>query len=425
MRFPFPLSFPFRPALLLALALPGLAPPAEAAGALTLDEARARVLERSPALAARQAAVRAAEGAALQARALPNPVLELEAEDFGGGLGYTDAQTTLSLEQTIETGGKRGARTAVAARARDAAALERDALRLGLLAEADRRFAVLLGAQERVALRREVLAVSADLEKTVAALAAAGEIAPLEIRRAETERITAEADLSRAEAERTLARDALASLWGEAPPDFDEAAGPLDIPPPPPAPDEVAARVDASPAVAAQQAEVARWEAELDARHRETRPDLALLGGVRRLESSGDTVFVAAVALPLPLFDRRRGAIAEAGARRDEAEAAADADRIERQAAARRARTEALLAVEQARLVQDELLPRARATYEATLEGYRRGKFRWLELLAARRDLINDRLRSIDARVLAHTATADLAERMAAGPQGPGTEEER
>jgi len=400
-------------------------PPALADGPITLAEAQARVLAANPSLAARAAAIRATEGAVLQARALPNPVVLLEAEDFGGGLGYDQAQTTLSLEQTIETGGKRGARTAVAQRAREAAALDLDAQRTALLAETARRYAALLGAQERLAIRREILHITEELEATVRTLATAGEVAPLEIGRVEAERIVAASEVRRADAECELARNALAALWGDAEPDFDGAAGVLAVPDPPPGPDEVARRVDASPALAVQRAAVARQEAEADARRREARPDLALLGGVRRLSGSDDTVFVAAVGIPLPLFDRRRGAIAEADARRDEAASAAAAERVALQSDARRARIEALVSVEDARILQGELLPRARTTYESVLEGYRRGKFRWLELLAARRDLVAMELRSVEARLTAQTAAADLAALMGIEPVTRGAEEAR
>ena len=400
-------------------------PPALADGPITLAEAQARVLAANPSLAARAAAIRATEGAVLQARALPNPVVLLEAEDFGGGLGYDQAQTTLSLEQTSETGGKRGARTAVAQRTREAAALDLEAQRTALLAETARRYAALLGAQERLAIRREILHITEELEATVRTLATAGEVAPLEIGRVEAERIVAASEVRRADAECELARNALAALWGDAEPDFDGAAGALAVPDPPPGPDEVARRVDASPALAVQRAAVARQEAEADARRREARPDLALLGGVRRLSGSDDTVFVAAVGIPLPLFDRRRGAIAEAEARRDEAASAAAAERVALQSDARRARIEALVSVEDARILQGELLPRARATYEAVMEGYRRGKFRWLELLAARRDLVAVELRSVEARLAAQTAAADLAALMGVEPAARGEAEGR
>ena len=400
-------------------------PPALADGPITLAEARARVLAANPSLAARAAAIRAAEGAVLQARALPNPVVLLEAEDFGGGLGYDEAQTTLSLEQTIETGGKRGARTAAAERAREAAALDLAARRVELLAETARRFTALLGAQDRLAIRREVLHVTEELETTVRTLVAAGEVATLEIGRVTAERIVAASEARRAAAECELARSALAALWGDPVPDFDGAEGALAVPDPPPGSDEVARLVDASPALAAQRTSVARQEAEAEARRREVRPDVALLGGVRRLSGSDDTVFVAAVGIPLPLFDRRRGAIAEAEARRDEAVSTAEAERIALQAGARRARVEALVAVEDARVLQEELLPLARATYESVLEGYRRGRFRWLELLAARRDLVAVELRSVEARLAAQTAASDLAALMGLEPAAGGTEESR
>jgi cobalt-zinc-cadmium efflux system outer membrane protein len=400
-------------------------PPALADDPITLAEAQARVLAASPSLAARAAAIRAADGAVQQARALPNPVVLLEAEDFGGGLGYDEAQTTLSLEQTIETGGKRGARTAVAERAREAAALDLAAQRTQLLADTARRFATLLGAQERLGIRREILHITEELEATVRTLVAAGEVAPLEIGRVEAERIVAASEVRRSDADCELARGALASLWGDPEARFAGATGALAVPDPPPDLGEVARRVDASPALAAQRTAVARQEADADARRREARPDLALLGGVRRLSASDDTVFVAAVGIPLPLFDRRRGAIAEAEARRDEAASAAEAARVALQADARRARLEALIAVEDARVLQDELLPRARTTYEAVLEGYRRGKFRWLELLAARRDLVAVELRSVEARLAAQTAAADLAALMGLEPAARGEEEGR
>ena len=401
------------------------ATPALADGSITLADAQARVLAANPSLAARVAAIRATEGVVLQARALPNPVVLLEAEDFGGGLGYDAAQTTLSLEQTIETGGKRGARTAVAERTREVATLDLAAQRAELLAETARRFAALLGAQERLAIRREVLKVTGELEAIVRTLAAAGEVAPFEVQRIEAERIIAGSELRRAEVDGELARSALAALWGDPEPDFDGAAGTLGLPDPPPGPEEVAQRVDESPAVAAQRTAVARQQAEWDARRREARPDVALVGGVRRLEASDDTVFLAAVGIPLPLFDRRRGAIAEAEGRRDESAATAKAERIALQAAARRARLEALVAVDDARVLRDELLPRARATYEAVVEGYRRGKFRWLELLAARRDLVAVELRAVDALVAAQTAAADLAALTGVEPATHGTEEAR
>ena len=65
-------------------------------------------------------------------------------------------------------------------------------------------------------------------------------------------------------------------------------------------------------------------------------------------------------------------------------------------------------AVDEARALRDEVLPRASTVYEALNEGYRRGKFRLLDLLEARRTLAHTRLRYVDALVRLSIADADL-----------------
>jgi len=59
-------------------------------------------------------------------------------------------------------------------------------------------------------------------------------------------------------------------------------------------------------------------------------------------------------------------------------------------------------------VLRDEVLPRASNVYEALNEGYRRGKFRLLDLLEARRTLAQTRLRYVDALVRLNIANADL-----------------
>ena len=62
-----------------------------------------------------RASLAAVEGAFRQARALPNPDLSFEIEDFGGNLpSDTPSQSTLSIGQRVEWFGKRSARVEAA-----------------------------------------------------------------------------------------------------------------------------------------------------------------------------------------------------------------------------------------------------------------------------------------------------------------------
>ena len=85
---------------------------------LTLDRALSLALTRNPGLAAFSLEVRAREARALQASLAPNPDFSIEVENFGGKgtfSGFDGSETTISLGQLMELGGKRGKRTRVAA----------------------------------------------------------------------------------------------------------------------------------------------------------------------------------------------------------------------------------------------------------------------------------------------------------------------
>jgi cobalt-zinc-cadmium efflux system outer membrane protein len=87
-----------------------------------------RESEDAPRLAVSEAGVRQAEGLRDQARARPNPSINVMTENVAGSSPYSGfgrAETTLQYSQPIELGGKRSARIAageagvVASRARD------------------------------------------------------------------------------------------------------------------------------------------------------------------------------------------------------------------------------------------------------------------------------------------------------------------
>src|SRR5690625_7231139 len=102
-------------------------------GPLTLAEAVVLAPEYNPALRAAAYAVRAREGEAYQARRPPNPEVEAGIEEFGGTRGRTGlraAEIGGGIAQTIELGGDRRARAAVAAREAELGAWAFEAARL-------------------------------------------------------------------------------------------------------------------------------------------------------------------------------------------------------------------------------------------------------------------------------------------------------
>ncbi len=73
--------------------------------------------ETAPRLAEARADIARAEGLAQQAGVRPNPTVGLEIENFSGSgpySGISQAETTASISQTLELGGKRSARVSAA-----------------------------------------------------------------------------------------------------------------------------------------------------------------------------------------------------------------------------------------------------------------------------------------------------------------------
>jgi cobalt-zinc-cadmium efflux system outer membrane protein len=194
-------------------------------------------LAHSPELMASSHGVKAAEGSARQAGALPNPRLELQASEFGGSgarNGFDGAETSVQLSQLVEMGGKRGKRQRVAQAEARLTGWEYEATRLDVLAQTKKAFIDVLLAQGRLALTESLLAVAEDVRKAAAQRVSSGKVAPLEETKAGVEATTALIERDRAKRELDTARKRLAAAWGGTVPVFTEAAGDLsavaDIP---------------------------------------------------------------------------------------------------------------------------------------------------------------------------------------------------
>ncbi|MFB3906978.1 MAG: TolC family protein [Candidatus Eisenbacteria bacterium] len=383
---------------------------ASAGRRLTLAEARERALAHSPDLLSARAAAAAAAGAARQAGAWANPEFEIEAEEFGGDRpGWDEAELTWSLTQRLELFGTRGTRARAARHLQDAAASSADAARLDLLAEVDRRFADALLARSRVEAFEETDSVAAEAVRAVTALVEAGEESPIEIDRTEAERSLASSRLRTARFEHASALRSLARLWGALEPDFDGVEGSLEtvagglgtL-------DSLAMRGNGLPDLRRAESEVRRAEAEVRFSQRSRLPDLAVRGGWKQLRANGEHSYVGSLAWTLPLLDRRGGAIEEAKARLEQARAEREATESRIALARATAQEELAAAQEASRALREGSLRRAEAVHAAVQEGYQRGKFRLLDLIDARRFLLQTRLEYLDAMRSVWVARAEL-----------------
>lgn len=360
----------------------------------------------APRLALRAAETRVAEGQAVQAAARPNPTLGLMVENAAGSGLYKDfdsAETTLSIDQPLELGGKRAARSS-AARADLAVAQARAALgQVDFARDLALAYANAEAAQQRLAIARDSVGLAQADAKAARLLVDNGKEAQVRAIQADTGLATARADLAaaQAEAEATLAR--LSALTGSSETYSAVTGGLLDADPatPPTGP-------AFSPAIAAARAERDAAERHIAVERARRVPDLAVSFGVRQFQSDESTAAVFGVSVSLPLFDRNRGAVAAANANVQAAQARLAMAQAE-QDGDRRAATVQVAAAGQTLEASRQAESAASEAYRLARIGYDAGRLPLSELLVARRDLIAARGRAVDAKLARVKAFSDLA----------------
>lgn len=386
-------------------------PRQEPQGALTLPSALELAALHSPALAASACGVRAAEAISRQADALPNPEIEIEAEDIGGSgesTGYDAAQTTVRLSQTVELAGKRGKRQSIALSEARLAGWDYEAARLDALTQTKKAFVDVLLAQGRLALAESALVLAEDVRRAAGERVKAGKVAPLEETRAGVE--VSLARLSRDKAKRNLvtARQLLAASWGGTTPLFTEGVGDWAGVKETPALATLMTALDQAPELASWGDRIRSSQAAVAQAKAERVPDITLSAGISRLEDDGTQAGLVGLSLPLPLFNRNAGNILAAThlARRME---------YDRQAARLRAvtaLTDAYSRLEtagaEAATIKAELLPSSQQAFDAAQRGYREGKFGYLDVLDAQRTLNETLSRQLEALADYHKAAADV-----------------
>lgn len=392
---------------------PAIAIPADS---VSLRDAVAFALLHNPVLATFAWETRAREGRALQAGQVPNPVLGVDVEDFGaskrsdfaGSQQLVQRQTTVRLGQLIELGGKRSARQRLAARTRDLAAWDFEAARMNVLTDVTQTFIDVLAAQEMVAVTAQTTQLVERVRQSVGARVLAGVVSPIEETRAEVALATVRVESDRALRQLDASRRRLATYWGASEAKFPAAIGNLNVTPALPPITELRTRLAENPDLARWAVEISQRKGALDAERAKRIPDLTLSAGYRRFTDLHIGALVVGGSLPLPLFDRNGGGIEEAKSRlsksyeeRRAAEARVSAELAEAYRAAASAHDEVIA-------LRTTVLPGSRETFAAVSEGYRLGKFGYLDVLDAQRTMIAASGQYLRALADYHKAVADV-----------------
>jgi cobalt-zinc-cadmium efflux system outer membrane protein len=392
----------------LAVALPLAASPLAArAQSLALNQALARAAQADPNRPAVEARLKAADAGARQAGVRANPVVGVELEDLTGTGPYSlidRAQATVYYQQSLERGGKREARTALARTEVDLVRLRHQTKVLDLLEEVELAWVEALAAEARVRLARTRLEIAERARGEVDRRVKAARDPLFAGARADAQVAEARIALSQAQMTADTARRTLAGYWN----------GGVDFEIDPAALEDTSAALDVAgepSSVDLALLDAERQTATAKVRLEETKAvqDPTWRAGLRYLNDGRDMAVVVGGSIPLASHDTNRGAIERAQAERTAADADLLSGKVLRERRIARLQADLAARVSEAARIQAEVLPAAERTVALVRDGFNRGGFSYLDVIEAQKALIDARSRRLDALKAFHADRALLA----------------
>ena len=391
----------------------GQARPSPASTPLSITQALQLAEENSPLLKEAGASVERAQAGMQTAKAYTNPVFE-----FLGGQqsarpiatpGVPGALTHYSATQLFEIPRERKTRIEASQLDLVGNKYRLAGVRLSLHAYVKRAFYDVIRRKEQLSNAESNLTLVEDLRRRVRLEVEVGEKGKLELTRAEAETARALAAVRSADIEVANARAILKAAIGSPSEELFDAQGALG--------DAVRIEMLSSlrqqvlanhPALSEVNALATRSRVIVEHERARRIPEPAFYGEYERQPDLSFYRF--GVAIPVPLWDRRKGPIAEAQAEVNRADAVARQRRLEITAALERAYDQYQISNQQVEGLQSGSLREAEAAVAAAQSAYRFGERGIVEVFDAQRVLQGVRSDLLDALYARQSALTDLEE---------------
>ena len=395
--------------------LPQTGPP------ISLPDALARTMARSPELFAFGYQIQAAEGLLLQAHLKPYPELSMELED---AFGTDTFNSTDRMDLTVTLGwvlerGVRERRVDAANAAISMTRMDAEIMRLDVAAETARRFVECMAYQARLLTAMEGVSFATEVIEAVEGRITAGRALDAELFRGRAELARAELVQEHYEHELMSAYYRLSSQWGETRPSFGSVTGDLSVLPGLEPVETLVARADQNPDLLRYMSEQRLHDAELELAEAKARPSWTVYGGVRRIELTDDFALVGGVSIPVTMRNKNEGRIAAARANRARTDAEADAARV---------RIKTMLFVlwqelrhftQTAERLEADVIPNLENALAGTRRAYDLGRYSYFEWSTVLADLLVANNELLEANIGAHQVVIEIERLTGVGIAAP------
>lgn len=378
---------------------------------LSLRDAVTATLAQNPQLSSFQFRRQALEGE-LQTAAL-RPALRVgatveNAAGTGDYSGTKSAEVTLALSSIIELGDKREARMGVVTERQQGLAVQQRIIELDLLSEVTRRFIDVATAQQQLGLRQSTLSLATETTASIKRRVDAGNTPDAELARAQANQSRTAIELKQAELNFDAARIKLSAMWGSTEPTFTSVNADLlstgdSLPL-----NELMTQLSDSPDILLFANEARLKDAEIRLALSQRKADLEWNAGVRRLQASKDSAVVVGVTVPLFGSSRAAGEVATARANRLSVDNEREVALLQMRAQLVGLYQERQAALFEIKSLRSDVIPQLKKAVSGTRAAFDKGRYGYLELSTAQRELLEAESALIDAAANAHLLRAEI-----------------
>lgn len=399
-----------------AIALCSFAAHAQAENSLRLQDAIKSTLQHNPQLAGYEFRTKALAGEQQTAALKPQLKLSTHLENIAGSgefKGVDAGELTLSLSSVIELGGQRDARLGLVTARQQQLASSQRVLTLDLLTQVTQQFIAIAAAQEQLKLLQKSQQLAQENVNSLTKQVQVGRTPEAELLRAKASLARALIDVQKTQQQLKSERVKLSAFWAGSQsalgqPTFTQVEANLfSLPPLVPLPTLIS-KLNENPDLAVLGDEVHLRAAELKQAQAERKSNLEWSAGVRRLQVSDDSALVLGVNMPLDSANRAAGAITTASANQAGAEQEQSATRIKLHTQLISLHGAYEQALAEVNSLRSDVLPLLKQALRATADGFQQGRYSYLELNLAQRELLNEQLALIDSAARAHELSADI-----------------
>lgn len=372
--------------------------------ALTLDQAWNRIKTSNPTIVSSQASINAAQGQQVQAGLIPNPTFNTvqgSIPGFGAYSNNPNAQSTYSISQVIELGGKRSGRRSVADAQFEQARINYRINNAELFAQVVEAYLNVAEAEEKLKLNDMGVGLNKKTVSTIQQRIDAGRTSELDLQAAKISLNNSYLEKATIKAELASAKYSLARFWNGSDKDIRTIITPSVKGMPLKGLSYYMAQTNKNWQLQASSQAEKIAQAEIRLAEAKRYPDVTVGVGIdhyfQNSDPKGHNAVMGELSVPIPIFDRNQGNVATAHENYNKSFSETRNNELLLKKAIVSTYQVAMQARNQIDILRKGIVPQSRNSLELAKMGYERGKYSYLDLLNAQQKLIDAQMREISA----------------------------